>query len=148
MLADDYARRFYPPRPGEDLAARWVAWNLRNYRRHGFGLWVVEAVAGGEFLGDCGLTLQRVESEEMMELGYHLVAGHRGNGYATEAGAACLSFAFSVLEAPVVCSIVAAGNPASIAVAGRLHRHERELDDEGGPRLLFWTERTEYEAGG
>jgi hypothetical protein len=48
----------------------------------------------------------------------------------------------------VVCSIVAAGNPASIAVAGRLHRHERELDDEGGPRLLFWTERTEYEAGG
>lgn len=34
----------------------WIEWNRRNYTEHGFGLWVIET-HGGEFVGDCGLTI-------------------------------------------------------------------------------------------
>lgn len=41
----------------------WIEWNCRNYAEHGFGLWVLETHAG-EFVGDCGLTMQEVDGEE------------------------------------------------------------------------------------
>ncbi|MCW2736935.1 MAG: family N-acetyltransferase [Nocardioides sp.] len=40
-----------------DDAVRWIEWQERNYAEHDFGLWVVETHAG-EFVGDCGLTVE------------------------------------------------------------------------------------------
>lgn len=34
----------------------WVAWQLSNYAKHGFGLWILET-HDGAFIGDCGLTM-------------------------------------------------------------------------------------------
>jgi RimJ/RimL family protein N-acetyltransferase len=48
----------------------WIDWTLRNYEQHGFGLWVIETHAG-EFVGDCGLTMQEVEGELLVEVGWH-----------------------------------------------------------------------------
>lgn len=39
---------------------------------HGFGLWVIETHAG-EFIGDCGLTMQEVEGEWLVEAGWHVL---------------------------------------------------------------------------
>ena len=66
---------------------------------------VIEDKEVGTFLGDCGL-IQQVEGEEVLEVGYHLQDRHRGQGYATDAGRACLTHAFGVLETVSVCSIV------------------------------------------
>jgi hypothetical protein len=46
----------------------WIEWNRRNYAEHGFGLWVIETHAG-EFVGDCGLTMQEVEGTWLVEAG-------------------------------------------------------------------------------
>lgn len=31
----------------------WIDWNMRNYARDGFGLWIIET-EDGDFVGDCG----------------------------------------------------------------------------------------------
>ena len=43
---------------------------------HGFGLWIIESHSG-EFVGDCGLTMQEVEGEWFVEAGWHVRSGLR-----------------------------------------------------------------------
>ena len=84
MLVDfDPTRGDRPPSTRDD-AVRWIEWQQRNYVEHDFGLWVLETHEG-EFVGDCGLTVQDVEGVPHVEVGYHLVSDMRRLGYATEA---------------------------------------------------------------
>lgn len=141
MFADPHARRFYPKMISDDQSRQWISWNLDNYKTHGFGLWVIEDKEVGTFLGDCGLTYQPVDGEEVLEVGYHLQDRHRGQGYATEAGRACVAHAFGVLDTVSVCSIVDPDNSPSIQVASRMHQHHRDfIDSNGNMMLLYWTE--------
>jgi RimJ/RimL family protein N-acetyltransferase len=140
MFADGHARRFYPTMVQPDAAARWIAWNLDSYQTTGFGLWVIEHRDTGEFLGDCGLTLQPVDDGHLVEVGYHLTVAHRGRGYATEAARACIEHALHHLGLPLVCSIVDPDNTPSKAVASRIHRSHRTALSNSRPTLLYWTD--------
>jgi len=86
LSAPDPVRVDRPARSRDD-AVRWITWQERNYAEHGFGLWVVETRAG-EFVGDCGLTMQDVEGTPHVEVGYHVMPAMRRHGYATEAATA------------------------------------------------------------
>lgn len=86
LSAPDPVRVDRPARNRED-AVRWIEWQARNYAEHDFGLWVVETHAG-EFVGDCGLTMQDVEGTPHVEVGYHVMPAMRRHGYATEAATA------------------------------------------------------------
>lgn len=44
----------------------------------------------GAFVGDCGLTMQEVEGEWLVEVGWHVRSDMRRQGYAAEAGRANL----------------------------------------------------------
>lgn len=139
MFADDYARRIYPAMQDETAIARWIAWNQENYRNHGFGLWTIETHEG-DFIGDCGLSWQNADGQPVLEIGYHVTLRQRGQGYALEAARAVLDFGFSHIEADEITSIVSPDNPASIAVASKLHREKREYTKpDGARRLLFFT---------
>jgi RimJ/RimL family protein N-acetyltransferase len=141
MFGDSQARRFYPEMDTPEACRGWIEWSKRNYRNHGFGLWAIEDLSRGEFLGDCGLTYQPVEGDRLLELGYHLLAEHRGKGFVTEAGRACLDYAFDQLSAPMVCSTVHPENAPSMAVASRLHSSQRTyVKNHGQTRMLFWTD--------
>ncbi len=141
MFGDPQARRFYPEMGTIDACRGWIEWSQRNYRDHGFGLWAIEDLSIGEFFGDCGLTYQPVEGDRLLEVGYHLLPEHRGKGLVTEAGQACVDYAFDDLRAPMVCSTVHPENAASLAVARRIHAFERTyLKDNGQTRVLLWTE--------
>ncbi len=86
LSAPDPVRTGRPAKTRED-AVRWIEWQERNYAEHDFGLWVVETDAG-EFVGDCGLTMQDVEGTLHLEVGYHVMPAMRRHGYATEAATA------------------------------------------------------------
>jgi RimJ/RimL family protein N-acetyltransferase len=114
----------------------WIEWNLRNYRQHGFGLWVIETHAG-EFVGDCGLTMQEVEGEWQVEAGWHVRADRRRQGYAAEAATA-VRMAAQDAGIEHLIAIIRPANVASQRVAATIGLVlEREVHKNGGPALVF-----------
>ena len=69
VFADAYARSFYPEMADPARVRAWIDWNLRNYEEFGLGLWAMELRAGGQLIGDCGLTYQDVEGRRELEIG-------------------------------------------------------------------------------
>ena len=67
----------------------------------------------------CGLTMQPWKEEEVLEVGYLLQRNYWHKGYATEAARACKKYAFEILNAKEVCSIIRDTNAASQKVAVR-----------------------------
>lgn len=90
IFGDPYARTFYPQHGNRDTLRNWIAWNQRNYEEHGFGLWAIELLSTGEFVGDAGLTFQPVENTMRLEIGYHVHPSLRKQGLATEAATAAI----------------------------------------------------------
>lgn len=139
VFGDPYAQQFYPTMSQPEALERWVAWNLRNYAEFGFGLFAVELLDSGLFIGDAGVTLQTVEEQRIHEVGWHIHPDHRNRGYASEAGAASLEYAFSSLGAQFVGSIVDPRNDASRKVAARIHAASRWFEGKSGQMLLYYT---------
>ncbi|MFF2821890.1 GNAT family N-acetyltransferase [Arthrobacter koreensis] len=132
LLGDPEVMTYYPAPKTRDEAAKWIAWNEANYARHGYGLWIVET-HDGEFLGDCGLTWQKINGENTeLEVGYHVRADRQGRGYATEAAAACRDFARETLQAPRLVALIHPENTASKRVAEKLGMAPVD-EDFGGP---------------
>lgn len=114
----------------------WIEWTRRNYEEHGFGLWVIETHDGG-FVGDCGLTLQEVEGEWFVEVGWHVQSSLQGQGYATEAATAVKAEAAAAGIEHLV-AIIRPANAASRRVATKIGLTlEREVHKLGGPALVF-----------
>ena len=114
----------------------WIEWTRRHYAQYGFGLWVIET-HGGEFVGDCGLTLQEVEGERLVEVGWHVRAPLRCQGFAAEAAR---SVRDSAREAGVehLVAIIRPTNVASQRVAVKIGLVlEREVHAHGGRALVF-----------
>src|SRR5690349_11738267 len=91
LLGDPAVMTHYDHPKSRDECRAWIDWNKRNYRRDGFGLWIIET-HDGDFVGDCGLTWQPIDGESL-ELGYHVLPRHQGKGFATEAALAAKDFA-------------------------------------------------------
>jgi RimJ/RimL family protein N-acetyltransferase len=120
LLGDPEVMRYYPRPRTRAEAQEWIDWNLRLYRDYGFGLWAIEVRGTGEFAGDCGLTLQRVDGAEEIEVGYHVRASLQGRGYATEAAAAAREYARTTLGLHRLIAIINPGNIPSQRVAAKI----------------------------
>lgn len=116
--------------------AGWIEWNGRNYAEYGFGRWVVESPSG-EFIGDCGLTMQEVEGEWFVEIGWHVRADLRRRGYAAEAARAVLDTALASGIDSVI-AIIAPDNAASQAVAAKVGMTLQRETSKGGERVLIF----------
>lgn len=131
-LADIATLELFPGASSEG----WIARTRRNYTQHGFGLWVTETHAG-EFVGDCGLTMQEVEGEWLVEVGWHVRSALRRRGYAAEAAGAVRETARG-LGVEHLVAIIRPDNMASQGVATKIGlAFEREVHKLGGPALIF-----------
>jgi RimJ/RimL family protein N-acetyltransferase len=130
LLGDPQVMEFYRSAKTRDEAAAWIEWNRASYAEHGFGLWVVETLAG-EFVGDCGLTWQAVNDVRTLEVGYHVGTAWQGRGLATEAAAACRDLARERIAVGELVAITHPDNRASQRVAEKIGMH-RVDDDHGG----------------
>ncbi|NJL05854.1 MAG: GNAT family N-acetyltransferase [Chloroflexaceae bacterium] len=95
---------------------------LDSYATHGWGLWGVVQRDTGTMIGDCGLLLQHVAGQPLIEIGYHLLPAYWGHGYAREAAAACRDYALDGVRAAQVISLVHPANLRSRRVAERIHQ--------------------------
>ncbi|MGO2646757.1 MAG: GNAT family N-acetyltransferase [Brevibacterium aurantiacum] len=84
LLGDPRVMEYYPRPKDREEAAGWINWNQRNYAEYGHGLWVIET-HDGEFIGDCGLTWQKVNEAAALEVGFHVKASAQNLGFAAEA---------------------------------------------------------------
>ena len=97
----------------------WLDRQIARYQKWNFGLWAVILKATDTMIGQCGLTMQPWKEEEVLEIGYLFERLYWHKGYATEAAAACKKYAFEILNADEVCSIIRDTNIASQNVAMR-----------------------------
>lgn len=124
ILQDKETMYAYEHAFSDEEVDKWMGNQMDRYQNFGFGLWAVVKKETGEVIGQCGLTWQPVPesidaSGQVLEIGYLFRRPQWGNGYATEAAAACREYAFHVLKAPRVSSIIRENNRASRKVAER-----------------------------
>ena len=145
MFSDPDARRFYPEMTDRAAARGWIDRWVAHREKHGFSLWALERLDDGSFVGDCGLTGQDVEGESILEVGYHVTLGQRRQGFAAEAAAACLRYAFEVLGAARVVSLVHVENEPSRRVAEKVHaRFWKDVDRRGARHRVYATDLQEF----
>lgn len=96
--------------------------------------------ATGRLLGRCGLW--RPEGWPGLEVGWAFGRFAWGRGYATEAAVAWRDWAFEVLGADELVSVIHPDNTRSIRVAERIgHRLLRETEIQGNPCVLYGQRR-------
>jgi len=93
---------------------------IKHYEQYSFGLWAVIHKNTHEVLGQCGLTIQELNGKEYLEIGYLFKKKNWHKGYAVEAALGCKKYAFEILKAEKVCSIIRDTNIASQNVAIRI----------------------------
>ena len=119
MLKDEEVMYAYEHAFDDKEAREWLELQLNRYENDGFGLWAVVLEETGEVIGQCGLTMQDLNGEQVLEVGYLLAKDFWHKGYATEAAIACKKYAFDILGAKEVYSIIRDNNIASQNVAKR-----------------------------
>ncbi|MEM7525567.1 MAG: GNAT family N-acetyltransferase [Pseudomonadota bacterium] len=120
-----------------DQTWRVMATELGHWAMLGFGRWALEEKATGQFAGVSGLW--EPEGFPELELGWDLMNGFEGRGFATEAGRAARDYAYGEMGAKTVISLIAPGNAGSKAVAGRLGAaYEKDFDHAMYGRVEIW----------
>lgn len=119
ILQDEETMYAYEGAFSDAEAQEWLDKQIFRYQKWNFGLWAVIRKETGEMIGQCGLTVQQWKEEDVLEIGYLFERSYWHKGYAIEAAKACKKYAFEVLEADEVCSIIRDTNIASQNVAIR-----------------------------
>jgi RimJ/RimL family protein N-acetyltransferase len=111
---------------------RWAA----HWREHGFGSLAIVWCESGELIGRSGVSFHRVWPSDP-EVGWGVDPAWWGRGIATEAGEACVAWAFGELGFPRVVSITTEGNVASRRVMAKLgFVLSTRIDSEWGQLLV------------
>lgn len=127
FFANEHAARFVGGACPDYEAWRRLAVVAGHWALKGFGLWAVEELEGGAFVGCVGV--QRPEGWPETELGYWIAPEMQRRGYATEAGRRAREHAYETLELDTLVSFIHPDNLPSIRVAERLGaRLERHIE--------------------
>lgn len=87
----------------------------KQYVENGIGRWAMVEKSSGEFMGWTGLKLFTMEVNghiNYYDVGYRLIPGYWGKGYATESAIASVEYGFDVLK---VNEIIGTVHPENIA---------------------------------
>ena len=108
-----------------------------GFAEHGFGVWAVEEISTGAFIGFAGLLHQTFEASftPAFEVGYRLARHAWGHGYATEAAREAVRFGFEHVGLVEIVSMTAVANVRSRAVMEKLGMTHDLADDFDHPRV-------------
>ena len=106
---------------------------LERWAADGHGLWAVDRLADGRFLGFTGIA--RLAWLETPEIGWRFARFAWGHGYATEAARAALAWGFGTLGLAEIVSVTTRGNERSMQVMERIGMTRDAADDFLHPAL-------------
>ena len=118
-----------------------IAFIRGQYREKGIGRWAVVRKADNVFVGWAGLKIEEADIHghgPYLDLGFRITRRYWGQGYATEAAKAWVTYATGTMRADTVCALVEAANTASIRVLEKVGMKQTDafiLD--GKPHLWF-----------
>ena len=151
ILSDPETMKYYPKPYDEKGVQRWLDWSFDNYRKYGFGLWAAVLKETGEFVGDCGLTMQQIDGEDLPEVGYHIRKERWRQGLAREASRAVRDWAFTHTGFHCLYSYMNAANlPSRATAAANGMKLIKEFNDTrwGHRTAVYAVSRQEWEALG
>jgi ribosomal-protein-alanine N-acetyltransferase len=119
ILQDKDTMYAYEGAFSDNEVQEWLDRQIYRYQKWKFGLWAVILKETDEMIGQCGLTMQPWKETEVLEIGYLFNKSYWHKGYAIEAAKACKKYAFQILNADEVCSIIRDTNTSSQNVAIR-----------------------------
>lgn len=99
------------------LAKEWMEIQLQRYKDNRYGHQALIDKESGKLIGQCGLLTQKIEEQEVIEIGYHLLPAYWGKGLATEAARFFRDFGFKNNIANEFVSIIDIRNIGSQKVA-------------------------------
>ena len=117
ILQDAQTMTYYNGAFDDVRVDQWLQKQLDRYKTFGIGLWAVIRKSDARLIGQCGLTWQPWKDRDVLEIGYLFNRHFWHQGYAREAAAACRDYAFDVLQAAEVCSIIRDTNLPSQNIA-------------------------------
>ena len=139
LNADAEVMRYFPSTLTREQSDAMIDRLESGLDRVGFGLWAVELLETGGFIGFVGLARPTFDPRlaEHTEIGWRLARQAWGYGYATEAAREALRYAFDPACANLaeVISFTAAINLRSRAVMERIGMTHDESDDFEHPAL-------------
>ena len=94
IITDPDTMKYYNKPYDDEGVMRWLNWCISSYEKEGFGLFALELKDTNTFIGDCGLSMQNIDSEILPEIGYHINKRYWQQGYAKEAANAIKTWAF------------------------------------------------------
>jgi RimJ/RimL family protein N-acetyltransferase len=145
MLAHPDVMRFWPRCYTRAEAEDWIGRQRARYAQDGFGYWLAVERATGQPVGQAGLLALTVDGRADTALGYILHRPFWGQGFATEAGVACLDYAFTTLRLARVIAPIRPENTLSRAVAARLGLREGPATFYAGfTHLIYAITQAEY----
>jgi ribosomal-protein-alanine N-acetyltransferase len=109
---------------------------VRHWGEKGFGVFAVEDLQTGRFLGQCGLNT--IDELGEIEILYALERAAWGRGLATEAARAALAFGFDEARLPRIVAVTRPEHRASRGVMEKLGmRYERDVEVFGIHAVLY-----------
>ena len=150
ILSDPETMRHYPHPFSPDETRQWIERNRARYAEYGYGLWAAILKSDGRLIGDCGVTLQPIHGRMLPEVGYHIHRDHQRRGYASEAAAECIRFAFEVLNFETIYSYMKYTNVGSFrtAMANGMKRVKAYADPKNTISYAYAITREEWEKTG
>lgn len=147
ILSDSETMQHYPRPFDEEKTRHWIQWNLDNYRKYGFGLWAVILKETGEFIGDCGITMQSIDGDILPEIGYHIHKKYWRRGYGSEAAKAARDWMFQNTDYNAVYSYMKYTNIGSYrtAVANGMKKVKEYPDEKNYISYAYMITRSEWE---
>ncbi|HEX8180862.1 MAG TPA: GNAT family N-acetyltransferase [Pyrinomonadaceae bacterium] len=145
LRADDEVSRYIggAAMQAPEAVTRRLQFYLDCHERYGFGMSAINRKVDGEMIGWGGL--QPLEETGEIEVGYGFAKEFWGQGYATEAAAACLRYGF---EQAGLARIVAVAIPENIGSRRVMEKagmkFEREALHYGSRCVLYAISRAEF----
>lgn len=137
MNADPRVMAHFPSTLSREESIEKMAQLRAKLAERGYGLWPVERLEDGGFVGIVGLAVPDFEAPftPCVEIGWRLVADHWRRGYATEAARAVLELGFRGWGLEEIVSMTAVANARSRRVMERLGMRRDPVEDFLHPKL-------------
>lgn len=143
MWSDPVVTRYVGGKPlSEEECWRRLLGYVGHWSLLGFGYWLAEEKATGNFVGEIGFADYKRDVEPSLkgvpEIGWVLASQAHGRGYATEAVRAAVAWGDAHFPSARTACIIAPENLASIRVAVKCgYREFAPAKYKGNPTLMF-----------